>query len=147
MSMCFTSRAVSQTDELELWAGGVTRKGTTWKGRDMTKRCLRCRKKRKRLEMKVGLGAVPRSGRGGNIMIEKWYHPLLRVGGVHANTLCFNEGIFQCVNSSMQELSPACHSVCRTEAKRHCARLKSCSAESKQVHTNMTDDGIFLHSS
>ena len=45
----------------------------------------------KMLEMKVGLGAVPVSGRGGNIMIEKWYQPLLPVGGVHANTLCFNE--------------------------------------------------------
>ena len=76
-------------------------------------------------------------------MIEKLYHPLLPVGGVHANTFCFNEGIFQCVYSSMLELSPACHSVCRREAKRHCARLKSSSAESKQVHTNMTDNGIF----
>lgn len=70
----------------------------------------------KGLEMKVGLGAVPVSGRG-NIMIEKWYHPLLPVGGVHANTLCFNERIFLCVYSSMLELSPACHSVCHVETK------------------------------
>lgn len=51
----------------------------------------------KRLEIKVGLGVVPMSGRGGNIMIEKWFQPLLPVGGVHANTLCFNEWIFWCI--------------------------------------------------
>lgn len=65
------------------------------------------------------------SGRGGNIMIEKnkWYHPLLPVGGMHANTLCFNEGIFQRVYSSVPELSPACHSVCHRETEIQYARL------------------------
>lgn len=73
-------------------------------------------------------------------MIEKWYQPLLPVGGVHANTLCSNECIFQCIYLLMVELPPACHSVCHREIKiqceRHCRQFHF--TVSKQVHTNMT---------
>ena len=51
------------------------------------RKCRLFWRKRNRLKRKVGLGAVPTSGREGNIMIEKkCYQPLLPVGGVHANT-------------------------------------------------------------
>lgn len=94
----------------------------TWraKGQHLGRKETKCQlflKKWKSPEFKVAFGAVPVSGRGENIMIEKWYQPLLPVGRLQANTLRFKERLFRCIYLSMVELSPACHSVCHTETK------------------------------
>ncbi len=121
------------------------------KGRDTTERA----KDREKVpvvseeeEKKLGLEAVPVSGRGGNIMIEKWYQPLLPVGGVHANTLCSNEWIFQRIYLLVVELSPACHSVCHRETKiyfeRHC-RQSPLQCQNKFTQTWLTVISLTQH--
>lgn len=111
--ICFTSSA---------WLSCWSTELATWRakgqhlGRKETK-VLIVSEEVKSLEFKVAFGAVPMSGRGENIMIEKWYQPLLPVGRLQANTLCFKERLFQCIYLSMVELSPACHSVCHAETK------------------------------
>lgn len=100
---------------LEHWAGNMTCKGTTF--REERDKVSIVSEEVKSLEFQVAFGGVPMSGRGENIMIEKWYQALLPVGRLQANRLRFKERLFQCIYFSMVELSPACHSVCHTETK------------------------------
>lgn len=109
---------------------------------NMKKRKWRLSEEEKMFEMKVGLEVVPVSGRGGNIMIEKWYQPFLPVGGVHANTLCLNKWIFWCIYLSMMELLPGCHSVCRRETEIHCVHL--CRQNPLQCQNNFTETWLTI---
>lgn len=105
-------------------------------------------RKRKRLKRKVGLGAVPASGREGNIMIEKNAISLYSPWAVCTLTLSFNEWIFLCVYLSMVELSPLPDTQSVTERQRCSVDVsadKISSAVSKQVHRNMTDNRSFIN--
>lgn len=115
------------------------------------KKKRKCRlfwRKRKRLRRKVGLGAVPTSGREGNIMIERNAISLYSPWAVCTLTLSFNGWIFQRIYLSMVELSPLPDTQSVTERQRCSVDVsadKISSAVSKQVHRNMTDSRSFIN--